>query len=337
MIARPFVRPRRLRRTETIRRLVRETVLPPERLVCPIFLIDGQGQRQPIAGMEGVDRLSIDDAIHFAERACKLGVRSFALFPKVPNDQKTADGSAALREDSLACRSLRALHEAIPEACLIADVALDPFSSDGHDGIVSDGRVLNDETVEILAKMAVVQAQAGADVIAPSDMMDGRVAAIREALDDEGLTDTIILSYAAKYASSFYGPFRGALGSAPPERSGVPKDKKTYQMDPANVIEASREAGLDAAEAADMLMVKPGLPYLDVISRLAGEFDIPVAAYHVSGEYAMLRAAASQGLMDYEAGLVESLLCLARAGARVILTYGALDYAAWWRREHGPS
>ncbi len=337
MIPRPSIRPRRLRRTETIRRLVRETDLPPSRLVCPIFLIDGKGLKQPIAGMEGVDRLSIDEAIRFAGRACELGVRSFALFPKVPNDQKSADGAAALREDTLACRSLRSLREALPEACLIADVALDPFSTDGHDGIVSDGRILNDETVEILARMAVVQAQAGADVVAPSDMMDGRVAAIRHTLDGAGLTDTIILSYAVKYASSFYGPFRGALGSAPVERPGVPRDKKTYQMDPANAIEASLEAGLDAAEAADLLMVKPGLPYLDIISRLAGEYDIPIAAYHVSGEYAMLRAAAGQGLMNYEAGLVESLLCLARAGARVIFTYGALDYAQWWRKEHGLS
>ena len=335
MMPRPLRRPRRLRRTETIRRLVRETDLPPGRLVLPMFLVDGESQRQSIVGMPGVDRLSIDEAIGLAERACDLGVRSFALFPKVPNDQKTADGSAALREDSLACRSLRALKAALPDACLIADIALDPFSSDGHDGIVAGGRILNDETVEILSEMAVVQARAGADIVAPSDMMDGRVGAMRHALDAEGLTDTIILSYSAKYASSFYGPFRGALGSAPVDRPDVPKDKKTYQMDPANAIEASLEAGLDADEAADMLMVKPGLPYLDVIARLAAEHDIPIAAYHVSGEYAMLRAAAAQGLMDYEAGLVESLQCLARAGARVILTYGALDYAAWWRREHG--
>ncbi len=335
MFPKPVYRPRRLRRTATIRQLVRETELPPGRLVCPVFLVEGENQRQPISGMPGVDRFSIDEAIRFAEGACELGVRSFALFPKVLNSEKTADGSAALRDDNLACRSLRALRKALPEACLIADVALDPFSSDGHDGIVADGCVLNDETVEILAKMAVVQARAGADIVAPSDMMDGRVGAIRSVLDAEGLTDTIILSYAAKYASSFYGPFRGALGSVPVERADVPKDKKTYQMDPANIIEASFEAGLDALEAADMLMVKPGLPYLDVISRLASEHEIPIAAYHVSGEYAMLRAAAAQGLMDYEAGLVESLLCLARAGARVILTYGALDYAAWWRREQG--
>jgi porphobilinogen synthase len=335
MIPRTLHRPRRLRRTETIRRLVRETDLPPGRLVLPIFIVEGENQRQPIDGMEGVSRYSIDEAIRFAGGACGMGVCSFALFPKVPDEQKTADGSAAVREDSLACRSLRALKDALPEACLIADVALDPFSSDGHDGIVAGGRILNDETVEILAEMAVVQARAGADIIAPSDMMDGRVGAIRHALDGAALHDTIILSYAAKYASSFYGPFRGALGSAPVERSDVPKDKATYQMDPANAIEASREAGLDADEAADMLMVKPGLPYLDIIARLAAEHEVPIAAYHVSGEYAMLRAAASQGLMDYEAGLVESLVCLARAGARVVLTYGALDYAAWWRREHG--
>ena len=335
MVPLPTVRPRRLRRTETIRTLVRETDLPPGRLVLPIFLVEGENQRQPIDGMPGVDRLSIDGAIRLCERACGMGVRSFALFPKVAEGQKSADGSAAVRDDTLACRSLRALKKALPEACLIADVALDPFSTDGHDGIVSGGRVLNDETVAVLAEMAVVQAQAGADIVAPSDMMDGRVAAIRHALDVEGLTDTIILSYAAKYASSFYGPFRGALGSAPVERPDVPKDKKTYQMDPANSVEALLEAGLDVDEAADMIMVKPGLPYLDIIARLAAEFEAPVAAYHVSGEYAMLRAAAAQGLMDYEAGLVESLVCLARAGARVVLTYGALDYAAWWRRQHG--
>ena len=331
----PTIRPRRLRQSKTIRALVRETDLPPSRLVLPMFLVEGEKQVQPIHGMPGVDRLSIDEAIRRAERAMSMGVGAFALFPKVPQEGKSADGSSAIREDTLACRSLRAIKKSLPESCLIADVALDPFSTVGHDGIVARGRVLNDETVEVLAKMAVVQARAGADIVAPSDMMDGRVAAMRHALDNAGLIDTIILAYSAKYASSFYGPFRGALGSAPVEAPDVPKDKKTYQMDPANAIEAVLEAGLDVDEAADMIMVKPGLPYLDIIARLAAEFETPVAAYHVSGEYAMLHAAAAQGLMDYEAGLVESLLDLARAGSRGVLPYGALDYAAWWRREHG--
>ena len=245
---------------------------------------------------------------------------------------KTNDAREAVNPENLLCQAVRRIKEACPEVCVITDIALDPYSSLGHDGLVSEaGVVLNDETVEILAQMAVVHAKAGADIVAPSDMMDGRVAALRQALDEASYTDTAILSYTAKYASSFYGPFREALESAPVDAPNVPKDKKTYQMDPANAREATIEAMLDEAEGADIMMIKPALPYLDIIARLREQTDLPIAAYHVSGEYAMIKAAARNGWLDERSCLTESLLSIARAGADIIFTYAALDYARWWR------
>lgn len=323
-------RPRRLRRTETIRSLVRETRLTPERLVLPQFVLDGDGRCEPIGAMPGRSRLSIDQTLAECKQAIDLGVRAFALFPVIDSALKTREGDEGLNPDNLLCRAVRSIKEACPHACVITDVALDPYSSLGHDGLVSDaGVILNDETVTVLAKMAVVQARAGADIVAPSDMMDGRVGAIREALDEAGFTDTAILSYTAKYASAFYGPFREALDSAPAEAANVPRDKKTYQMDPANAREAVVEAMLDEAEGADILMVKPALPYLDIITQLRQRTSLPLAAYQVSGEYAMIKAAAGNGWLDERECMCESLTAIARAGADLILTYAALDYARW--------
>ncbi len=329
----PLVRrPRRLRRSQAIRDLVCETVLLPNRLVLPQFIMEGDDTAQAIDAMPGRYRMTIDRTIAECMEAMALGVQSFALFPLVSESLKTNDGREALNPDNLVCRSIHAIKEACPGACVITDVALDPYSNVGHDGIVSpQGPVLNDETVEVLAKMAVVQATAGADIVAPSDMMDGRVRAIRAALDESGFIEVGILSYTAKYASAFYGPFRQALESAPVDAPNVPKDKKTYQMDPANSREAIAEAMLDEAEGADMIMVKPGLPYLDIIHLLRNKTTLPIAAYHVSGEYAMIKAAAKLGWLDGEACMRESLVALARAGADVIFTYAALDYARSWR------
>jgi len=324
-------RPRRLRRTEAIRRLVCETSLAPQRLILPQFVIDGDGRSEPIDAMPGRSRRSIDGTIEECRQAIGLGVRSFALFPAIDLSLKTPDAKESLSPKNLLCRAVRSIKQSCPEACVITDIALDPYSSLGHDGLVGDGVILNDETVEVLAKMAVVHAEAGADIVAPSDMMDGRVGAIRRALDEAGHTGVAILAYTAKYASSFYGPFREALDSAPVEAPNVPADKKTYQMDPANSREASVEARLDEAEGADMLMVKPALPYLDVIARLRAQSDLPIAAYQVSGEYAMIKAAAQNGWLDERKCMAEALLGIARAGADVILTYAALDYARWWR------
>jgi porphobilinogen synthase len=331
----PPRRPRRLRRSAAIRRLVAETTLTPERLVLPQFVIDGQDRAEPIEAMPGRYRLSIDRTISECREALALGVRAFALFPAIDAGLKSPGAGEALNRKNLLCRAVRAIKESCPDACVITDIALDPYSSVGHDGLVRDGVVLNDETVELLARMAVVHAQAGADIVAPSDMMDGRVAAIRQALDADGFIDTPILSYTAKYASAFYGPFREALDSAPVDEPGIPRDKKTYQMNPANAREADLEAMLDEAEGADILMVKPALPYLDIIARLRERTSLPIAAYHVSGEYAMVKAAAANDWLDERACMVESLTAIARAGAQVIFTYAALDYAKWWREEHG--
>ncbi len=332
---RPVQRPRRLRRTETMRRLVRQTRLTPDRLVLPQFVIEGKGVAEPIGAMPGRSRCTIDKTIEECKQAIDLGVGAFALFTDVDESLKTNDGREAVNEDNLMCRAVRALKEACPTACVITDVALDPYSSVGHDGIVNgEGIVLNDESVEILAQMAVVHARAGADIVAPSDMMDGRVEAIRTALDENAFTQTAILSYTAKYASAFYGPFREALHSAPVEAANVPGDKKTYQMDPANAREAILEAMLDEAEGADLMMVKPGLPYLDIIVRLRERTELPIAAYHVSGEYAMVKAAAKLGWLDEKECMTESLIAIARAGADVIFTYAALDYARWWRESN---
>jgi porphobilinogen synthase len=299
--------------------------------VLPLFVVDGENVAQPIGAMPGQARLSIDRVIARCTEALDLGVGAFALFPAIDPSRKTPDAREALESENLLCRTVRALKAELPNACVVTDIALDPYSSLGHDGLVSKGTVLNDETVELLATMAVLHAEAGADIVAPSDMMDGRVAAIRAALDTAGATHVAIISYTAKYASAFYGPFREALDSAPVDAEDVPQDKKTYQMDPANAREATTEAMLDADEGADMLMVKPALPYLDIIHRLRMNTELPIAAYHVSGEYAMLKAAAANGWLDEEASMTEALLGIARAGADVIFTYAALDYARWWR------
>ncbi len=315
-------RPRRNRRTAALRTFARETQLSPGHLVLPMFVQEGQKNETPIALMPGQSRLSIDLVVEKAREARRLGVAGVALFPVIPEELKDPRGSESTNAAGLLPRTVKALKQALPELVVITDVALDPYSSDGHDGVLIDGRIDNDVTLPILAAMAVTQANAGADVVAPSDMMDGRVGAVRSALDEQGHTDVAICSYCTKYASSFYGPFRGALDSAP--RSG---DKKTYQMDPANVREGAREIALDEAEGADWLMVKPALPYADVIRFVRENTALPVAAYHVSGEYAMLKAAAERGFIDYDACLIESLLCIRRAGATIIFTYAALDAA----------
>ncbi len=320
-------RPRRNRVSPGIRALVCETTLEPSHLILPLFVQEGEDRADPIPAMPGCDRLTIDRLLIVAREAQELGIPAVALFPKIDDGLKDEDATEALNPEGLIPRAVRRLKRELPGLVVITDVALDPYSSDGHDGLVRRGRIDNDASLPVLARMAVVQARAGADIVAPSDMMDGRVRAIREALDGDGFTDTGILSYCAKYASAFYGPFRVALDSAPRHRPGIPEDKRTYQMDPANVREALREAALDEAEGADLLMVKPGLPYLDVIAALRGATTLPLAAYHVSGEYCMLRAAAERGWIDYLPCLVESLTALRRAGADCILTYGALDVA----------
>jgi porphobilinogen synthase len=320
-------RPRRNRRSAALRAFARETVLSPAELVLPLFVQEGQKHETPIPQLPGQARLSLDLIVEKAREAHALGVGGVALFPVVPDALKDPRGSEGTNASGLLPRTVKALKHALPELVVITDVALDPYSSDGHDGVLVDGRIDNDVTLPILAAMAVTQANAGADVVAPSDMMDGRVGAVRRALDEQGFSDVAICSYCVKYASSFYGPFRGALDSAP--KSG---DKKTYQMDPANVREAEREVSLDEAEGADWLMVKPGLPYADVIRFVRERTSLPVAAYHVSGEYAMLKAAAERGFIDYDACLLESLLCLRRAGASILFTYAAIDAARLLRR-----
>ena len=316
-------RPRRNRRSAVIRGLVRETSLEVGHLIMPCFVREGVEVAEPIASMPGCFRFSIDRLVEEARTWWALGIPAVAVFPATPPESKSADAAGALDPQGLAPRAVRALKAALPEMVVITDIALDPFTDHGHDGLMSSrGEILNDETVELLAKMAVVHARSGADFVAPSDMMDGRVGAIREALDLAGFANTGILAYTAKYASAFYGPFRDALDSAP--RSG---DKKTYQMDPANRREAMREADLDEVEGADILMVKPGLPYLDILREMRDRTTLPLAVYHVSGEFAMLKAAAERGWIDYERCLMESLVAFRRAGADMILTYGAADAA----------
>lgn len=314
-------RPRRNRRLAGLRAMQRQTVLTPSDLVLPLFVHDLK-ERTPISSMPGHARLSIEQLVAVGREAFELGVPGVALFPALTEELKDPHGKESLNPDGLLQRAVRALKQELPELVVITDVALDPYSSDGHDGVLIDGRIDNDETLPLLAGMAVAQAKAGADIVAPSDMMDGRVGAIRDALDEAGFTDVGICSYAVKYASAFYGPFREALDSAP--RAG---DKKTYQMDPGNSREALREIALDEAEGADWLMVKPGLPYLDVVRLVREHSSLPVAAYHVSGEYSMLKAAAAQGWLDFDRCLLESLTALKRAGADVIFTYGAIEAA----------
>jgi porphobilinogen synthase len=316
-------RPRRNRRTESIRRLVRETSLTPDHLILPLFVCDGKNRKVAIASMPDVFRLSRDLLVKEARAAWKLGIPAVALFPALPDRLKDATAREALNPDGLLQQTVRALKNAVPEMTVITDVAMDPYSSDGHDGLVDErGRIDNDRTLDILAEMAVAQAQAGADLVAPSDMMDGRVGALRAALDATGHSEVGILAYSAKYCSAFYGPFRDALGSAP--RHG---DKKTYQMDPANAREAVREVLLDVAEGADIVMVKPAGPYLDIVRAVREAVHVPVAAYQVSGEYAMIKAAAKLGWLDEAAAMQESLLAIRRAGADLVLTYFAKTLA----------
>ncbi|MBK8208147.1 MAG: porphobilinogen synthase [Planctomycetes bacterium] len=317
------IRPRRNRKSAAVRGLVRETRVNREQLIYPVFIHDDDGDT-PLASLPGVTRWGLKGLLAEAGRAHKLGINAMVLFPKVPDGSKSATAEEACNPDGLVPRAIKALKDKLPELCVITDVALDPYNSDGHDGLVRDGKVVNDETVEILCQQALMHARAGADIVAPSDMMDGRVAAIRGALDDEGFSEVSILAYTAKYASAFYGPFRGALDSAP--KSG---DKKTYQMDPANIREAVREAQLDEAEGADMLMVKPAGPYLDVISAVRANTTLPVAAYQVSGEYLMLKAAAQSGWLDEKACVLESVTSIVRAGADMVLTYYAPQIAEW--------
>ena len=319
----PTTRMRRNRRTPWIRRMVRENTLTADDLIWPVFVVDGKGERQPIASMPGVERLSIDLLAEAVAGAVELGIPCVALFPYTDPALKTPDAREAVNPDNLVCRAVRAIRESKLEVGVLCDVALDPFNSDGHDGIVEDGIILNDATIDILCQQAVVQAEAGCDVIAPSDMMDGRIGAIRAALDEAGFQDVAIMSYAAKYASGFYGPFRDAVGSG----GALKGDKKTYQMDPANTDEALREVALDIAEGADMVMVKPGLPYLDVVARVKDAFGMPTFAYNVSGEYAMLKGAGVNGWIDYDKTVLEMLTGFKRAGADGVLTYHAIDAA----------
>ncbi|WP_413582685.1 porphobilinogen synthase [Bdellovibrio sp. HCB288] len=322
-------RPRRNRRTEAVRQMVAETDLRPSQLVLPLFLVDGTQQKQEIASMPGIFRMSPDLILDEVARAVSLGVKSFDLFPALPESKKDRTGTEGLNPNGLMPTTLKKIRDKFPDVTLITDVALDPYSSDGHDGVVKNGLILNDETVEILAKMSVLHAKSGADIVSPSDMMDGRVGAIREALDAEGLIDTGILSYSVKYASSFYGPFREALDSAP--KFG---DKKTYQMDFRNTREAIREIDLDVAEGADIVMVKPALSYLDVIAKVKAHTNIPVAAYNVSGEYGLIKHGAKAGLIDETRAMVETLYSIRRAGADIIFTYFALPMAEWLQKNN---
>ena len=312
-------RPRRNRKAEWARRLVREHELTTHDLIWPLFLIDGSNTRVPVDSMPGVERLSVDEAVREAERAATLAIPCLALFPYTDPKRRDEDGNEALNPDNLVCRAIRAIKQAVPEVGVLCDVALDPYTSHGHDGLLRDGVILNDETVEILVQQALVEAEAGCDIIAPSDMMDGRVGAIRAGLDHAGFADVSIMAYAAKYASAFYGPFRDAVGSA----ATLVGDKRTYQMDPANSDEALREVELDIAEGADMVMVKPGMPYLDIVRRVTDAFGVPTFAYQVSGEYSMITAAAQNGWLDGEKAMMESLIAFKRAGACGVLTYFA--------------
>lgn len=313
------IRPRRNRRAEWARRLVRETALTTDDLIWPLFVVDGARVRVPVASMPGVERLSIDEAVRAAELAARLSIPCLALFPYTDPARRDEAGSEALNPDNLVCRAVGAIKKAVPDIGVLCDVALDPYTSHGHDGLLRDGIIVNDETVAVLVRQALVQAEAGCDIIAPSDMMDGRVGAIRSALDAAGFTEVQIMAYAAKYASVFYGPFRDAVGSS----TTLTGDKRTYQMDPANSEEALREVELDIAEGADMIMVKPGLPYLDILHRVKDAFAMPTFAYQVSGEYAMIMAAAGNGWLDGDRAMIESLVAFKRAGADGVLTYFA--------------
>ena len=323
----PATRMRRMRRDEFSRRLMRETEITPADFIYPVFVLEGEGEREAVPSMPGVERLSIDLLVQEARAVHDLGVPAMALFPVTPLSAKSEDAREAFNPDGLAQRAVRALKEALPELGIMTDVALDPFTTHGQDGLIDDtGYVLNDETKEVLVKQALSHAAAGADIVAPSDMMDGRIGAIREALESDGHIYTRIMSYAAKYASSFYGPFRDAVGSAANLGAG---NKYSYQMDPANSDESLHEVGLDLAEGADMVMVKPGMPYLDIVRRVKETYQVPTFAYQVSGEYAMLKAASQNGWLEEQAVVLESLVCIKRAGCDGILTYFAKQAAEW--------
>ncbi len=319
----PGTRLRRNRGDSFSRRLTSENVLTANDLIWPVFVVEGKGVREAVASMPGVERLSIDLMVEAVGEASDLGIPAIAVFPNTEQSLKTPDAREAVNPDNLICRAVQAIKDAYPEMGVICDVALDPYNSDGHDGLVKDGIILNDETVNVLCQQSLVQAAAGCDIIAPSDMMDGRIGVIRKALDDKGFQSVRIMSYAAKYASAFYGPFRDAVGSG----GALKGDKKTYQMDPANTDEALRETALDISEGADMVMVKPGMPYLDIVSRVKDTFGVPTFAYQVSGEYAMLKAATENGWLDNDRVVLESLMAFKRAGADGVLTYLAPEAA----------
>ena len=321
----PLLRNRRLRASESIRRLVRETVITKDDFLVPLFVVEGKGVKEEIPSMPNYFRLSLDNLEKEVKELWQLGLCAVLLFVKVPDDLKDNEGTEALNPNGLMQRAIKTVKNACPDMLVMTDVALDPYSSLGHDGIVADGKILNDETSELLAQISISHAKAGADFVAPSDMMDGRILTIREALEDEGFQDTGIMSYAAKYASAFYGPFRDALDSAPVDQKNVPNDKKTYQMDSANRFEAIKETQMDVDEGADIVMVKPGLAYLDIVREIRNEVDVPVAVYQVSGEYAMLKAAAEKGWLDHDAVMMEQLLAIKRAGATIIASYFAKD------------
>jgi porphobilinogen synthase len=324
----PALRLRRLRRFDWTRRLVAENTLSPADFIWPVFVIEGDNKREPVSSMPGVERLSVDLLVTAAKEAAGLGIPVIALFPQTPAGLKTEDGREALNSDNLVCRAVRAIKSAVPEIGVLCDVALDPYTSHGHDGLLRDGDVHNDATVEMLVQQSLVQTAAGCDIIAPSDMMDGRIGAIRATLEKAGHHNTLLMAYAAKYASAFYGPFREAVGSA----KSLTGDKRTYQMDPANGDEALREVALDLEEGADMVMVKPGMPYLDLVFRVKERFGVPTFAYQVSGEYAMLSAAFEKGWLDRDRAILESLTAFKRAGASGILTYFAMEAARLIRR-----
>jgi porphobilinogen synthase len=321
----PIRRNRRLRTNEAIRSLVRETIISPNDFLVPLFIVEGKGIKEEIASMPNYYRFSLDLLEAEVKELWNLGLKSVLLFVKVPNNLKDNKGTEALNSNGLMQRAIKTVKSVCPEMLVMTDVALDPYSSYGHDGIIENGKIVNDATVHVLAEMSLSHAQAGADFVAPSDMMDGRILAIRETLEDEGFTDTGIMSYSAKYASAFYGPFRDALDSAPAAIKDIPKDKKTYQMDYANRFEAIKETEMDIDEGADIVMVKPGLCYLDIVREIKNAVDVPVAVYQVSGEYAMLKAASERGWLDHDAVMMEQVTAIKRAGADVIASYFAKD------------
>ncbi len=321
----PLIRNRRLRSSEAIRHLVRETIITPSDFLVPLFVVEGKGVKEEISSMPNYYRLSLDNLEKEVKELWNMGLGAVLLFVKVPSNLKDNKGSEAINENGLMQLAIKTVKNACPDMLVMTDVALDPYSSYGHDGIVADGKILNDESVAILSQMSVSHAKAGADFVAPSDMMDGRILSIREALEDEGYTHTGIMAYSAKYASAFYGPFRDALDSAPVAMKDIPKDKKSYQMDAANRFEAIRETQMDIDEGADIVMVKPGLCYLDIVREIRNEVDVPIAVYQVSGEYAMVKAASERGWLDHDAVMMEQLVAIKRAGANIIASYFAKE------------